>query len=70
MEDELALERKYKTEIDHQYSLTPNKLTDEITVETNGVTSIFNLKAENLYTLKKQNGGNVEFYEFIPCSRK
>lgn len=69
MEDELALERKYKTEIDHQYSLTPNKLTDEITVETNGVTSIFNLKAENLYTLKKQNGGNVEFYEFIPSSR-
>lgn len=69
MEDELALERKYKIEIDHQYSLTPNKLTDEITVESNGVTSILNLKTKDLYTLKKQNGKNVEFYEFIPGSR-
>jgi len=69
MEDELALDKKHKTEIDHQYSLTPNKLTDELMVESNGVISSLNLKTKDLYSLKKQNGTSVEFYEFTPSSR-
>jgi len=69
MEDDLALGKKYKTEIDHQYSLIPNKLTDELTVESNGVISSLNLKTKDLYTLKKLEGKSVEFYEFTPNSR-